>query len=183
MALAAVKTFIANEVLLAADLNALNTNILDNALSLISPWTANMDAGGFRLITLGAGTVGSPTLQPTGDTNTGVYFPAADTVAVAGAGVDVLRTVGTTGGVNYHDLRSQSAGNAPEYRLTGTDTNISLRFVPKGTGYVQIATAGGFVAGGDIVPSLAMADGRSGLVYIVSGEFSLLTNHRRALNL
>ena len=43
MALAAVKTFISGEVLFAADLNALNTNILNNALALISPLTGNLN--------------------------------------------------------------------------------------------------------------------------------------------
>lgn len=44
MALSAVKTFVGGEILYAADLNALNTNILNNALSLISPLTGNLDA-------------------------------------------------------------------------------------------------------------------------------------------
>jgi hypothetical protein len=52
MALAAVKTFIPNEVLYAADLNALNTNILNNPISLISPFTASVDAGGFNVTAL-----------------------------------------------------------------------------------------------------------------------------------
>ena len=46
MALAAIKTFIPGEVLYAADLNALNTNILNNALALISPLTGNLDVNG-----------------------------------------------------------------------------------------------------------------------------------------
>lgn len=180
MALAAVKTFLAGEILLAADLNALNTNILDNALSLVSPWTANMSAGGFRLTTMAAGTVGSPTVQPTGDTNTGIYWPAADTTSLAGAGVDVLRAVGAAGGVNYHDFRSQSAGNAPELQAAGTDTNISLRLVPKGTGYVQIATAGGIV-NADYVPGLAFADFDSGFVQVVSGTLDMVAQSRQVL--
>ena len=179
MALAAVKTFIAGEVLLAADLNALNTNILDNALSLVSPWTANMSAGGFLLTTLNLGSAGSPSLQFTGDTNTGVYRPAADTVGLAGAGVDVVRATGAAGGVNYHDLRSQSAGNAPELQAAGTDTNISLRMVPKGTGYVQIATAGGYVDS-TIVPGLAFADFDSGMVQVLSGTVSLVAEGRES---
>ena len=52
MALAAAKTFIAAEVLFASDLNALNTNILNNALSLISPLTGSLDAGGFDITAL-----------------------------------------------------------------------------------------------------------------------------------
>ncbi len=52
MALAAVKTFVAAEVLTAADLNTLNTNILNNALTLISPLTGNLDAAGFDITAL-----------------------------------------------------------------------------------------------------------------------------------
>jgi hypothetical protein len=54
MSLAAVKTFVPGEVLLAADLNAMNTNILNNAASLISPATAALDMNSFNLINVGA---------------------------------------------------------------------------------------------------------------------------------
>ena len=49
MALAATHTFAAGEVLTAANLNAMNTNILNNAITLISPLTAGLDCGGFDL--------------------------------------------------------------------------------------------------------------------------------------
>jgi hypothetical protein len=49
-------------------------------------------------ITVGAGTVGAPVIAPTGDTNTGVFFPAADTIAFAEGGVEVMR-VDSTGRV------------------------------------------------------------------------------------
>lgn len=38
-----------------------------------------------------AGAVGTPSISPTGDTNTGVFFPAADTVAVATGGTERMR--------------------------------------------------------------------------------------------
>lgn len=44
MALSRVKSWIANEVLTASDLNAEFNNILNNALSLISPLTGNLNA-------------------------------------------------------------------------------------------------------------------------------------------
>src|SRR3990167_128498 len=87
MALSAVKTFVAGEVLYASDLNAMNTNILSNALTLVSPWTANMAAGGFILTGLGLGTVTIPAIGFTGDTNTGPYSSAADTYDIATGGV------------------------------------------------------------------------------------------------
>ena len=85
MALTRVKTW-GVEVLTAADLNAEFNNILDNALSLVSPWTANMAAGGFRLTGLALGAVADPALQFTGDTNTGIWSAGADRLNFSTAG-------------------------------------------------------------------------------------------------
>lgn len=49
------------------------------------------------VITVAAGAVGSPSITTTGDSNTGIYFPAADTVAIATAGAQRLR-VDSAGG-------------------------------------------------------------------------------------
>lgn len=49
MALAVFKTYVAGEVLFASDLNSSLTTIHDNALALISPLTASLDAGGFDI--------------------------------------------------------------------------------------------------------------------------------------
>lgn len=47
-------------------------------------------------ITVGSGTAGAPVLSPTGDTNTGILFPAADNVAISTGGVTRF-TVGNAG--------------------------------------------------------------------------------------
>jgi hypothetical protein len=41
--------------------------------------------------TLSAGTLGAPALTTSGDTNTGVFFPAADTIAIVEGGTEVIR--------------------------------------------------------------------------------------------
>jgi len=41
--------------------------------------------------TFGAGTVSAPAITTTGDTNTGIYFPAADTIAFTEGGVEAMR--------------------------------------------------------------------------------------------
>jgi hypothetical protein len=41
--------------------------------------------------TFGAGTVSLPSITTTGDTNTGIYFPAADTIAFTEGGVESMR--------------------------------------------------------------------------------------------
>ena len=43
------------------------------------------------LITTGTGTAAAPAIVPTGDTNTGIFFPAADTIAFSEGGVEAMR--------------------------------------------------------------------------------------------
>ena len=133
MALAAIKTWV-DEVLEPADLNAEFANIRNNALSLISPLTGNLDFGGFRAITLSAGTVGNPSIQPTGDTNTGIYFSAADTIDFALAGA---RVSGFKNGklLHFHTLETGAAvgdivlrGAESAYRFVNAAETTSANF-------------------------------------------------------
>lgn len=65
-----------------------------------------------------AGSAGAPAIYPTGDTNTGVFFPAAaDTVAVATGGAERMRVdssgfvgIGTTSPASLFDIRGSSNG-------------------------------------------------------------------------
>jgi hypothetical protein len=43
------------------------------------------------LITTGTGTAAAPAIVPTGDTNTGIFFPAADTIAFSEGGTEGMR--------------------------------------------------------------------------------------------
>ena len=90
--------------------------------------------------TFPAGTALLPAITTTGDTNTGVWFPAADTVAVSTSGAEAMRIdssgnvgVGTsspgqklevagnmlinTGGNPSMTVKTSGAGNNPSYRL------------------------------------------------------------------
>lgn len=49
-------------------------------------------------IIVSAGSTSSPAISPSGDSNTGIYFPAADTVCIAEGGTEVLR-VNSSGNV------------------------------------------------------------------------------------
>ena len=42
-------------------------------------------------LTIGAGTTALPSISPTGDSNTGIFFPAADTIAFAEGGAEAMR--------------------------------------------------------------------------------------------
>jgi len=51
-------------------------------------------------VNAGAGTVSAPSISPTGDSNTGIFFPAADTIAFAEGGAETLR-LDSTGNATF----------------------------------------------------------------------------------
>jgi hypothetical protein len=78
-------------------------------------------------VNVGAGTVSAPSISPTGDSNTGIFFPAADTIAFAEGGVEALRIASSgqigIGGANYGTagqvLTSNGAAAAPSWQTVG----------------------------------------------------------------
>ena len=66
-------------------------------------------------LTIGAGTTALPSISPTGDSNTGIFFPSADTIAFAEGGAEALR-VDSSGRL----LVGTSTG------ATGTNSQYSL---------------------------------------------------------
>lgn len=95
---------------------------------------------------VGTGSVSTPSLTFTGDTNTGIYSPTADTIALSAGGAQQMSVAGSSvfiGSdtlINLFDLRSQSLGSSGYKRLTGglilqwgsvvvtTNVNISVSF-------------------------------------------------------
>ena len=78
--------------------------------------------------TVPAGTAGAPSITTTGDTNTGVLFPAADTVAIATSGAERMRVsstglvgIGTNNPVNTLTVYNPGANTTTSIAL---DTNL-----------------------------------------------------------
>lgn len=85
-------------------------------------------------VTFGAGTAAAPSITNTTDTNTGIYFPAADTLGVTTNGTEALR-VNPSGQVEFRD------GTAALPSITNSgDTNTGVYFSAADT--VDIATGG-----------------------------------------
>jgi len=103
---------------------------------------------------IGAGSTASPSLSPTGDSNTGIFFPAADTIAFGEGGAEVARfdsssrlLVGTTA--------SQAVGTAAQanFQVAGTsvggDYHISAYQFNNNTdgGYLVLGSSRGTSVG------------------------------------
>jgi hypothetical protein len=112
--------------------------------NLESVVVGDLQAGGS--VVLSAGSVSAPAITTVGDTNTGVFFPAADTIAFSEGGSEAMRIdssgnllVGTTSATDIFNGSSVNEGIA----LLG-DKSIAVQrsasagiFVSKATGYTS----------------------------------------------
>ena len=112
-------------MLTASDLNAEFNNVLNNGEDLGWPATKAKDLDGQQLIL---------------DADADSFFVADtdDRLDLALAGTRLFRWLGTVATpVNGLDFVASAAGNAVQVQAVGSDTNISINLVPKGTGIVQ----------------------------------------------
>ena len=91
---------------------------------------------------LSAGTAAAPAITPAGDQNTGIFFPAADTIALSEGGVESMRMdalgnllVGTTTNTNLSKLvvngTISETVNAVQYLVASqTDTGTAPNEIP-----------------------------------------------------
>ena len=93
-----------------------------------------------NVVTTGTGTAASPAIVPTGDSNTGVFFPAADTIAFSEGGAEAMRIdssgnvgIGTTSpATKLSVVASANSGiNVTNGTMTGiffnsSDTSIAI---------------------------------------------------------
>jgi hypothetical protein len=75
-------------------------------------------SGNFTSIAFGAGTVSAPSITFTGDTNTGIYSPAADTIAFTEGGVESMRVTS--------DGRLGIGTTTPETNVQVTSSSFSI---------------------------------------------------------
>jgi hypothetical protein len=90
-----------------------------------------VSTGGAQTIEFAAGSASTPSITTTGDTNTGIFFPAADTIAFAEGGAEAMRIdssgnvgIGTSNAAGYR-LRVVGTSGSPQFRA-GTDSGSYL---------------------------------------------------------
>jgi hypothetical protein len=186
MALSRVTTWATGNTLTASALNGEFNNILDNALSLISPLTANLNADGFNVTNLGAGSLAAPGVAFTGDSNTGLTSLMADVLDFSCGGLRAFQiaTAYTGGAVNYLLATPAAAATWPTLAAAGTDANLGIRLQPLGTGW--IAARRGRSVGEVFWPSFGFYEehgraGVAGLVQIAAGTVDLIAEGRRVI--
>ena len=97
---------------------ATTTPAITVTLGAITPSSVTVSG----VITASAGTVALPSITTTGDTNTGIYFPAADSVSTSVGGVEKLR-VGSNGvGIGVRE----GGGVDPSTYYLSTQANAGL---------------------------------------------------------
>jgi hypothetical protein len=122
---------------------------------------------------LGAGSAGAPSLTATGDTNTGIFFPTADTIAFAEGGVEAVR-IDSSGrvGIGTTPIYGDSTG-----LVVRADTGLALRFHADAGEKARIDTSGRLLVGtstsidpGAASSSIHMVDGGGGKIYMMRDD-------------
>ena len=88
--------------------------------------------GATGVATFSAGTVSLPSITNIGDTNTGIYFPAADTIAFTEGGVESMR-IDSSGNVGI-GTSSPSSFSSKTLQVTGSSTDVAIKLTNTTTG-------------------------------------------------
>lgn len=102
----------------APSVDATNLNKIEEGIFTSLQQDGSTSMTGQLFIT--AGTVGTPSISPTGDSNTGMFFPAADTIAFGEGGTEAMR-ITSAGNVGIGTI-------SPTYKLhvNESDTAVGL---------------------------------------------------------
>jgi hypothetical protein len=113
------------------------------------PSTINATTINVTTLVLAAGAVGTPSLTTSGDTNTGIFFPAADTIAFTEGGAEAMR-IDSSGNVKitsgkkfYADSSSGGTTRTAEIIMYESSSGaIQLKTNNSSTGGIEFFTQG-----------------------------------------
>lgn len=129
-------------------------------------------------VVVAAGSAAAPSVAPTGDSNTGIFFPAADTIAFSEGGVEALR-IDSSGNVGVG-----VASPASRLDVSGVirDSKGDVRSIPQNSrtsAYTLVADDAGrhisITTGGVTVPASVFSIGDAVTIYNNSGSNQTIT--------
>jgi ethanolamine utilization microcompartment shell protein EutS len=97
----------------------------------------NLAGGGTTTLTstnFGSGSANAPGFAVSGDSDTGISSPAANTLSIDAGGVEVMRFNTAASAVNFLSVTPAATGSGPVIAASGADANVNLVFAPKGSG-------------------------------------------------
>jgi len=125
------------------------TSALDVQSGTITIGSNTLSSSGvstFTNVVVAAGTTAAPSISPTGDSNTGIFFPAPDTVAIGEGGVEAVRIdssgnlgIGTASPAAKLDI---TGGSSQQLQITGTEADIWLKSTGPGTTWRILGSTG-----------------------------------------
>lgn len=100
----------------------------------------NLVPKGIGAVLNAVGAVATPSYSFLGDADTGMWHSAANTLDFSANATRQLQIIGTAGAADYVTIAGAAAGGAPTIAAAGSDANIALNFVSKGTDGLLFAT-------------------------------------------
>jgi len=151
--------------------------------------SVGLNIGSGKVLTVGgiasyaAGSAAAPTITATGDTNTGIYFPAADTIAFTEGGVESMRIdssanvgIGTSSPSNAKlDIASGNINLSDTYILAwgGSSGRPNIEG-SKASSYLKFSTGGGTThmmidSSGNVGIGVTPSNANGGVLQLKSG--------------
>ena len=125
----------ASKALVSVTNTGTGNNVLATSPTLVTPV---LGAASATSITVAAGAVGTPSITTTGDTNTGIFFPAADTIAFAEGGVESMR-IDSSGRLGIGTSSPSVLLNVKQATATGVSTTGTNQVIVENNGAVGVS--------------------------------------------
>ncbi len=100
------------------------TSLTISSLSITNVSVASVTVS--SVATFAAGSAAAPSITTTGDTNTGIFFPAADTIAFTEGGVEAMRINSSANVGIGATTPSNTAGFSRQLQIEGTTAALTL---------------------------------------------------------
>lgn len=110
---------------------------INGQTDIISAVDGSLTVSGVDFTSISAGTTSTPSISPTGDSNTGIFFPSADTIAFAEGGVEALR-IDSSGRVG---IATATMGYQLDVLRQGGETDVARVKGNLGNGFIRFANS------------------------------------------